>query len=199
MSHSSVGGAGYTGEMNGLLDAAVEIAQFFDTNHWRYCVIGGLAVQRWGEPRTTLDADFTLLTDWGKEADFVDRILERFTARIQDARDFAISRRVLLVKSSKATPIDVSLGALPFEVEMVSRAIAIDFAPDVTLPCCTAEDLFVMKAFASRPRDWADVEGIVQRQGKLDTDYVMNHLRVLAELKEEPEIVGRAKKLLGVD
>jgi hypothetical protein len=31
-----------------------------------------------------------------------------------------------------------------------------EFAPDIILPTCSAEDLFVMKAFASRPQDWID-------------------------------------------
>ena len=38
---------------------------------------GGLAVQRWGEPRLTRDADLTLLTGFGKEARFASALLER--------------------------------------------------------------------------------------------------------------------------
>lgn len=29
---------------------------------WRFCFIGGVAVQRWGTPRFTQDIDLTLLT-----------------------------------------------------------------------------------------------------------------------------------------
>ena len=29
---------------------------------WRFCFVGGLALQRWGEPRVTEDVDLTLLT-----------------------------------------------------------------------------------------------------------------------------------------
>ena len=49
-----------------------------------------------------------------------------------------------------------------------------------------------MKAFASRAKDWVDVEGIAIRQaGKLDWVYVLGHLTPLAELKGEPEILDR--------
>jgi hypothetical protein len=52
-----------------------------------------------------------------------------------------------------------------------------------------------MKAFASRPRDWIDVEGIIVRQtGKLDWTYIDQQLRPLAELKEAPEILSELEK-----
>ena len=37
---------------------------------------------------------------------------------------------------------------------MIERAVVREFGPGVALPCCTAEDLFVMKTFSGRPRDW---------------------------------------------
>ena len=47
-----------------------------------------------------------------------------------------------------------------------------------------------MKAFAARPRDWLDIEGIIIRQtGKLDWTYIRNQLGPLTELKEAPEIL----------
>jgi hypothetical protein len=184
--------------MNALFEAAKEICEFMTAEGWKFCLIGGLAVQRWGEPRTTLDADLTVVVPWGEEEDYVSRLLRRFESRIPDAHDFALTRRVLLVRASNGKDIDISLGALPFEAEMVARAVMVDFAPGIVLPCCTGEDLFIMKAFASRPRDWLDAQGIADRQPALDTAHILGHLAVLAELKEAPEIVQRAKELLGV-
>jgi hypothetical protein len=46
-----------------------------------------------------------------------------------------------------------------------------------------------MKAFAARPKDWLDIEGIIIRQtGKLDWSYIQRQLRPLAELKSDPEL-----------
>ena len=39
---------------------------------WRFCFIGGLAVQKWSEPRVTDDVDLTLFTGLGTEAPFID-------------------------------------------------------------------------------------------------------------------------------
>lgn len=61
---------------------------------------------------------------------------------------------------------------------------------------CSAEDLIVLKAFADRPKDWVDVEGVLIRQSTgLDWDYIRHHLTQLAELKEAPELVGRLERL----
>ena len=64
---------------------------------WRSCIIGALAVQRWGEPRLTRDVDVSLLTGFGTEAAFIDRLLATFAPRRPDARAFALEYRVLLL------------------------------------------------------------------------------------------------------
>ena len=48
-----------------LLEAAQEIQQFCRNRDWRFCFIGGIAVQRWGEARLTRDADLTVYTGIG--------------------------------------------------------------------------------------------------------------------------------------
>jgi hypothetical protein len=76
------------------------------------------------------------------------------------------------------------------EAEVVERASAFDFPPRVALRTCSAEDLIVLKAFASRPKDWMDVDGVIVRQaGRLDWSYVERQLAPLAALKEEPELM----------
>ncbi|MBI5091270.1 MAG: hypothetical protein HZB26_02375 [Candidatus Hydrogenedentes bacterium] len=185
--------------MNALFLAAKEVCEFMTERRWEFCIIGGLAVQRWGEPRTTMDAGITLLSGWGDEENYVTAILDHFQPRIADGRAFALSSRVLLIRASNGKDVDIALGALEFEATMVRRALAapVEFAPGLVLPCCTAEDLFVMKAFAARPRDWLDAEGIVTRQPVLDKEYILEHLTLLCELKEAPEILERAACLLG--
>jgi len=182
--------------MNGLFEAAAEVGGFMSDRGWRYCLIGGLAVQRWGEPRTTLDADIALFTGWGGEEAFVDAILERFPSRVGDGREFALKHRVCLIRAFNGKDVDISLGALPFEAEMMQRARIVEFAPGVRLPCCTAEDLFITKAFAGRPRDWLDAESIVVRQKRLDNNYILEQLADLCALKDVPELLEKARRLL---
>jgi hypothetical protein len=100
-------------------------------------LIGGVAVQRWGDPRQTRDVDLTLLTGLGREEAFVDPILEQYRARIPDARRFALERRVLLVETRDRVPLDIALGGLPYEALVVDRSPPFEIARGIS----SAEDL----------------------------------------------------------
>ena len=61
---------------------------------------------------------------------------------------------------------------------------------------CSAEDLVILKSFASRPRDWIDVEKTIIRQGiSLNRAVILEELEILASLKEEPEILAQIESL----
>ena len=173
-----------------LIRVAADLQDFCEARDWRFCFIGGLALQRWGEPRETIDVDVTLLTGFGGEEPFIAALLDRYTARIDDAAGFARTNRVLLVRSTSGVGIDIALGGLPYEESVIARATRFTFPGDVPLLTCSAEDLVVLKAFAARSRDWIDVEGIIVRHaGQLDWAYIDEHLSPLAALKEAPEIL----------
>jgi hypothetical protein len=183
--------------VNPIFAAALEVQSFCQARGWGFCFIGALAVQRWGEPRLTLDVDVTLLTRFGAEEAFIDPLLGRFKGRVPDARDFALKHRVLLLHSSSSVPVDVALGAMPFEEHAVQRGSGFAIGPDVVLTTCSAEDLIVFKAFAGRAKDWLDIEGIALRQGaKLDETLILAELEPLLALKEAPEAASRLRAIL---
>jgi len=183
--------------VNPLFAAALELEGFFGARGWRFCFIGGLAVQRWGEPRLTLDVDCTLLTGFGQEERYVDELLAAFAGRVDDPREFALANRVLLLRASSGVPLDIALGAMPFEERCVDRASAFAIGETRSLTMCSAEDLVVFKAFAGRDRDWLDIEGIVLRQGgSLEADTIWQELLPLLELKEDAEAESRLRRLL---
>jgi hypothetical protein len=182
--------------MKSLFLLAADLEHFFQERRWRYCFIGGIANQRWGQPRTTVDVDLTLLTGLDNEETFLDELLSHYSARIPDPRSFALEHRVLLLQSPGGIGIDISLGAIPFEEKMVARASRYEFLPGVSLLTCAAEDLIILKAFADRGQDWLDVEGVLVRQkGLLDWDYILSELTPLAKLKEAPIILTRLQQL----
>jgi len=176
--------------VNEVIRAAAELRDVCDANRWRYCFIGGLAVLRWGEPRETVDVDLTLLTGFVDEAAYVSALIARFEPRRDDAAEFARAHRVLLLRAPSGVGLDIALGGLPFEESAVERSSPFTFPPETVLRTCSAEDLIVFKAFADRPKDWVDVEGIIIRQsGRIDWSYVRAQLAPLVELKEAPEIL----------
>lgn len=175
--------------MNAVWSAAREVVDWLDERGTPSCLIGGLAVLRWGEPRFTRDVDLTVLAPFGEEAAVIDSCLAKFDARIPDAREFASTRRILLLKASNGVPVDIALGAIDFEIESLERATPYEFESGVTVRTCSAEDLIVHKSVAARPQDLVDIKGVVNRQvERLDVTLVRHWLKIFGELKEDPDI-----------
>jgi hypothetical protein len=142
-------------------------------------------VQRWGEPRATQDVDLTLLAPLGEEQLAIDLLLRRYSGRDAHARDFALAHRVL-----RLTPIDVSLGALPFEAEVLDRASKWRLAPTIELVVCSPEDLLIYKLLAGRPRDLLDIEGVVRLQWRtLDVSRIRSCARDFGDLLDRTDIL----------
>lgn len=179
-----------------ILAAAYDLQTFCGARGWRFCFIGGIAVQRWGEPRFTADADLTLLTGFGGEEGFIDALLSHFRPRRGDARAFALQNRVLLLEAQNGTPLDVALGAVPFEENSIRRASAFPIGEGRALTTCSAEDLLVHKVVANREKDWLDIEGVLARRwGRLDLALFRHEVEPLLELRGDPEIFGRFDRL----
>jgi hypothetical protein len=182
--------------MNTVLKVAVEVQEFCVSKDWRFCFIGGLAVQKWGEPRVTDDADLTVFTGWGGEEPVIDALLARSAPRREDAREFALRHRVLLLQLD-GVGIDIATGAFPFEEQAVDRARDVELLPGLSLRLCSPEDFIIYKAFAARTQDWHDIEATLVRMGveNLDRRHIFMQLNPLVELKEEPAILAELERL----
>lgn len=184
-------------EGNRLLDAAQEIQAFCVEHNWPFCFIGGLAVQHWGEARVTRDADVTLFTGIGDEANYADTLLAHFPSRIADGREFALEHRVLLLRAVNGIPLDISFGALDFEHKAVATATDEEIVPGVRLRICTANALIVFKAFAGRPQDWLDIEGIAVKSARVLTwDEIRGDLKPLLALKDDVDTIVRLESIV---
>ena len=180
--------------MTRLFQSAMSIQSFLQKQNWSFCFIGGIALQRWGEPRLTIDIDISLFTDFD-DANYIHEILQHFESRISDPKAFAHENRILLIMN-EGIGVDIVLSGIPFEREMIERSSLFQFTEAITLITCSAEDLIVMKAFADRDKDWGDVSGIIMRQaGCLDWAYILEELKPLADVKENPDILDHLENL----
>jgi len=160
------------------------------------CSVGAKTAAGVSASSAALPSNVTLLTGFGHEEEFVRELLSWYEARVPEPLAFALANRVLLLQAPSGVGIDVALGGMPFEESAVARATPYEFAPGIFLLTTSAEDLIVMKAFAARPKDWVDVEGIVIRQGEaIDWNYIEHHLQPLVTLKEEPEILEHLARI----
>ena len=183
--------------MNPLFEAAQEIFDVLKEIDIPACLIGGLAVQRWGQPRQTLDVDLTMIVQLEMEEQLIDKLLSNFRARISTAKEFALARRVLLLAASNGVGLDLALGITSFEATTVARSSLYEFGPGFVFPTCSAEDLLVHKCFAGRERDLADAEQVLIRNRKtLDFNDIRDWLKELGLAIEDSEIPNRFERLL---
>ncbi|MEO5824866.1 MAG: nucleotidyl transferase AbiEii/AbiGii toxin family protein [Gemmatimonadales bacterium] len=183
--------------MKGLLQAGADVQRVLEGRDWLFCFIGGVANFRWGTPRLTNDLDLTLLAGFGNETAYADELLTEFEGRVPNALEFALKHRVVLLRTHDGFAIDVALGAMPFEAATIERSSKAELVPGAELRTCSAEDLIVHKAFAARPQDWVDVEGVILRQrGVLMWPQIWTDLEALALLKEEPELLAELERIV---
>ncbi|MCS7263521.1 MAG: nucleotidyltransferase [Armatimonadetes bacterium] len=152
------------------LKAAMEVAQWLESQGIRYFFIGGIALQYWGETRLTRDVDVTILVEPEQVDAFLQEAFKRFRPRIPNALEFAKQHRVLLVETEDGVPVDISLGTFGYEEEAWKHSKEAEFAGFGRLRLISAEDLIIHKCVAGRPRDAEDVESILVRQ-KLQVDF----------------------------
>lgn len=172
-----------------LVRVAAGVQAALDAAGIQVCLIGGMVIPRWGQPRTTTDADFSALAPYGEEGSVLDVLLARFEARHAGEREFALRHRVVRL-SDGGVGIDVALAAYAFEIEALDRATPWPLGGGVALRTCSAEHLIVYKLVAARPQDLIDVAGIVKRQGtRLDVGLIRRWGREFAELKEDPDLL----------
>lgn len=180
----------------GLWQTAVELQRYLESRQLAFCFIGGIVIQRWGEPRVTGDVDATIVIPFGSEREAATEILKRYQSRIDDPISFATQARILLLQDLSGFKIDLSFGGMPFEERMLQRASNWSVPGHGRINTCSAEDLIILKAFASRPQDWIDVRNVIIRQGQqLNRDLILEELEPLVQLKEEPEILDHLQQL----
>ena len=173
-----------------LVEAAAELLAFLDANGRSGCLIGGIVVSRWGEPRATRDVDATVLADFREEAAVMDLLLSKFESRDPDPRRRAELGRLALLRASNGVDLDISFAAFPFELEVLQRASDWQVSPDIALRTCSAEDLVLYKLVAARLIDLHDVQSVVSRMGgSLDADRIRLWGGRFAEILEKPELL----------
>jgi hypothetical protein len=160
-------------------------------------VIGGVAASILGRPRMTRDVDMLLLLE-EKEWDkcLRDGAKFGFIPRLTDCLKFAKQSRVLLVRHQRSgIDVDITFCGLEFEREAINRATWFSVG-ETRLPLPTPEDLIIMKAIAHRPKDLADIESILDAQGKLNVRRIRKWVREFSIAIETPEILTDLESVL---
>jgi hypothetical protein len=180
-----------------LLSALRDLMTLFKDRQIPATIIGGIAASILGRPRVTRDIDALVMLDgeaW--EGLLIASRQFGFSPRLSDALQFARTNRVLLLRHEPSgIDVDIAFGGLPFEEETIKRASSVSVG-DISITLPSPEDLIIMKAVAHRPRDIADIEGIVDAHPNLDEDRIRMWIAQFAEMLEMPEILSDTEKIL---
>lgn len=161
------------------------LARFGD----RGIIIGGIAASLLGRPRLTADVDAMVLLSVDDVPLFIEAASqEGLVPRMADAEGFARRHRVLLLRHQESgINADISLGALPVEIEAVERSLVYQVGPlAIRLP--TPEDLIIFKAIAHRPQDLLDIQAIIASQSTLDRERIRRWVQEFAQVLDMPEL-----------
>jgi predicted nucleotidyltransferase len=155
----------------------------------RGVIIGGIAVGFLGKPRFTEDVDAIFLLSIHDIPEFLEAARqEGIQPRNPDAAEFARKSRVLLLQHVPTEiNIDISLGILPFEEEMVERGV-VQSTGTLSIRLPTPEDLIILKAIAHRPKDLEDIRTIIDKNPALDIDRIKQWVRSFGEILEPPTL-----------
>jgi hypothetical protein len=138
-----------------------------------YMVIGGQAVQLYGEPRMTRDIDVTL----GLGSEGLDRVVEvcdRCGLKPLPAApaDFVRETMVLpALDEQTGIRVDFVFSVTEYERQAIGRSRSVELG-GVSVSFAAVEDVVIHKLVAGRARDLDDARSIVAKNQGLDRGYV---------------------------
>jgi predicted nucleotidyltransferase len=165
-----------------------------DLNRWlkavrvKGAIIGGVATALLGTARATHDVDLLIVIEddeWGDVVEPAKRF--GFEFRERDGMEFARQSRVLLLQHrSSRVEVDVILGQLDFECDVIARSKKIK-VEGILVPVATPEYLIILKAVPRRPNDFADIYGLLEQHPQFDLQRVRKISGDFAALLDCPE------------
>jgi len=180
-----------------LTECLRDLTSWLESRGLPHVIVGGVAAALQGSARATADVDAVVLAgDTDLKELLADAARHGFVPRRPDAAEFAVRSRVLLLEhQGDGIGLDLALGALAFEQEMVAQAVR-RRVQEVEVPLARPEDLIVMKTLAFRAVDVTDIVALLDAHPRLDLEHVRQCVQAMAEALEAPEIAERLEKLL---
>ncbi len=179
------------------LQAVAGLANALNELNLDAVLIGGVAVSLGSHPRSTQDVDALVMFDTAMISDLLGTLQRHgFVPLFRDAAAVAVATRVAPLRhTSSGIRVDIALGCMPFEQEVVDRRSA-SIEVEVDLPLATPEDLIILKSIASRPKDLEDIRNIALAHPELDRERVKRWVTAYGELQDESDLWERTEKLL---
>ena len=180
-------------------DALSKIVAEFDSHGVRYALIGGLAIALRGVQRSTLDADFIILSE---DLKVCDSILERIGYRLE-FRSENVSH--YLGGETSLKRLDFLHAFRQATLGMLERAERLSINNTSSIPVVHTEDLIGLKIQASvndpdrEMNDWSDIYRLIDHSARsshqLDWDLIQDYLAAFRQDYKLQELKDRYGKI----
>lgn len=121
---------------------------------------GALALAYYAEPRATVDIDLNVFVGPERVGDVASSLAELGIAISEEAAE-AVARDGQARVWWDRTPIDLFFAYDPFHEAAASKTRVVPFS-DATIPILAVDHLVVCKAVYNRPKDWVDIDAILE-------------------------------------
>jgi Nucleotidyltransferase of unknown function (DUF6036) len=143
-----------------------------------YMVIGGQAVLLYGEPRLTRDIDITLGVGV-RELNKLKEIISFLGLKILVERDEEFVERNMVLPTldeKSGIRVDFIFSFSPYERQAIERGKDIKLGRSL-VRFASLEDVVIHKVIAGRARDLEDIQSILLKNQKYDSDYIEKWLK----------------------
>jgi hypothetical protein len=155
-------------ELGGLSAKIVTVHELLDSLHVPHQFGGAIALAWYRNPRATTDIDLNI-TLAPADAEPVLGALTHVGVAISEADRLQIARDGQARLDWGGSYLDVFFATLEFHREMVGRLREVEFGP-ARIPILAPEHLVVCKAIFDRPKDWIDIQAMVDWGTDIDVD-----------------------------
>jgi len=182
--------------MSGALSRALlAVVSVLDGLELRYAVVGGLAVGAWGVSRSTRDADLYAELPSSRRSE-LQRELEAAGFHVPAMNEELQTFGVFRSRSSDGVFVDIFDAVGPLGEQLLNRRHQIKVF-DTKLWVTAPEELFLLKAFSDRPRDFEDLVGLASiPKLKLDIGYIESWAGQLDQSIGSDEVTERVRRAL---
>lgn len=182
--------------LNTVFEPIKSISELITVSENKGILIGGIAASILGKPRFTADVDVLILLQKSDIAGFIKQAIScGLIPRITGVTEFALKNKVILLKhKNTGINIDIAIGLLPFEQEVVNRSKMFNLE-GIKIHLPTPEDLIILKAIAHRPIDIEDIRMIIKTHHKLDIKRIEKTVKEFATFLDMSELWNDLSKI----
>jgi hypothetical protein len=178
-----------------LAHALTDAVDALDQVGLRYAIVGGLAAGAWGVSRSTRDADLYAELPSDRRGALQAALEHKgfhVPAMHQELQQFGVFRS----RSGDGVFVDIFDAVGPLGDQILTRRRELTVFQH-TLWVTTPEDLFLLKAFSDRARDFEDLVALArQPRARLDLDYIDDWSKRLDQSIGGDEVGERVRRAL---